>query len=373
MATAQKNPVQENAIARAMLLQSALPIRKKVATISGVSLGQTVRQRLLNVGLTSKISLHVRANITIGAADATKSGPAGIYGLLNQVILTDYNQIERVNTDGASLAKISSYKKRRQLGSYATPYYNAGTGVLTAELIKYPTAQAAADLEFFLDVPFCVDADAGDLRGLSLSQAVVGEQFISLKIADALENADPSLAPYLASASTFVLNSLAIDVWQEYYQPQPSMQLPILDLATVYEIKGLFRSTSDISTGGQKLINYPNVRTVFSSLHSCLDNAAGMTDTNIGSIQLMVNSSQILREDTYKSKVFEMAELIRGAPFAGDIYMNHRNSPISTAIYGNVQLALNWATIAGGTTYTNSTFESVYMAGTPLPGITTQG
>jgi hypothetical protein len=373
MKTAQMNPQQQNAIARQMLLGAAMPVRKKVGTFSGNALGSTLRVRLLNVGLTTRLIIGVRAQVDITIL-GVPSAVGGAYNLLNQVRLIDYNQIERVSADAYSLAMVNGFRKRRTLDTaVASIGFTPAATDVNAVFVQPTSVANNQALNFFVDVPFCVDSEMGDLRGLSWSQAVVGEQFVNLKFADALVGTDPLLSPY--SSGTMTLDDIVVDVWQEYLIPPDNpAALPLLDLSTAYEIKGLLRSQSDIASGGQKLINYPNVRNVLSSFHVGIDNNTAMDSTDISSLQLLINSSQIMREDSYASMRRSMRNIVRADASSGSFYEDHRQYPISTALYGNVQLAVNFGTVVGGgNTYIASTFESTYAVGSPLPGVTTQG
>lgn len=367
----QVNPIMQNAMARQQLLQTALPIRKKVGTFTGNALGSTLRVKLLNVGLTTGIQLQVRTNVT--TTGTVVQSPIGAFALTPQVIFTDYNQIDRVNTDAYSLQALRAFKRKRIDDSWAPATIFPNSTVAPSVSALPSGVVTNQPLSYFIDVPLAMDVENGDLRGMSLSQAVVGEQFISIKFADTILGADPTKNVYTSATTAVIVGDIIVDVYQEYLQPQSMDSLPFMDLSTIYEIKGLFNSNSDIAVNGQKLINYPNVRTVFSSLHNCFDNGTFMNGTDITSLQLLVNSSQILREDSYITKKRWMVDEVQGEIGQQCIYNSHRSAPISTAIYGNVQFALNFGTITGGAnTFIQSQFESLYASGTPLPGISTQ-
>lgn len=369
----QMSPQQQNAMARQMLLQTSLPIRKKVGTFTGFGLGETARIRLLNVGLTTNVQLKITYNLTTTLAPV-QSGFGGAV-IANQVVLTDYNQIERVNTDGYSLKALRGFKRRRLDGLTSAAYPQYPDLANTTEFETFQTGNVTDQTNsVFIDVPFAVDAEMGNLTGISLSQAVVGEQFVTVKFADDLLGDDPLLYPYQSSGTSTaaLVGTITVEVWQEYLQPQNVQFIPMIDASTIYEVRGLYKSSSDISTAGEKLINYPNVRTVFSSFHVAIDDDAQMGTTQINSIELLANSSQILSQDSYASKRRFMYGELGGNIGDGTILMNHRSFPISTAIYGNVQMQLKFGTITGGNTYIQSQFESIYASGTPLPGISTQ-
>jgi hypothetical protein len=371
MATTQQvDPVVANAQARSILQNTALPIRKRIASRTDLALGQVYRQRLNNTGLTTGVQLRVSFNVT--TTGTTTQGQFGAYSFVPRVTLTDYNQIERVSSDAFSLQLIRGFKRRRFDDLVGTGYIFPGNPSVH-NFANFPTGTLTnQEVSFFIDVPFCVDTERGDTRGLSLSQTVVGEQFVEIKIADALIDPDPTKGIFSAATTAVLVGNVRVEVYQEYLQPQNMASLPMMDLSTIYEIKGLFRSTSDIATNAQKLLNYPNVRTVFSSTHLAIDNNTGVLQAGLPSIQLLANSSQILQEHSLNTLRRWMVDEVQGDYGQGVIFFNHRNFPISTSIYGNVQLALNWGTITGGNTFTLSTYESIYASGTPLPGISTQ-
>ncbi len=371
---ADLTPVQQNAIARSNLLNGgAIPIRKRIGAFTGFALGDTARVKLLNTGLLTNVQLRISYNVTT-TNSPTNSGFGGA-SIANQIRLVDFNQIERVATDGYSLKALSAFKRRRLEGMTSAAYPIYPTLSSNNEFEKFQTGNVTNQQnQVFIDVPFCVDASIGDTRGLSMAQTVVGEQFVTVKFADALLGADQLLFPYQTSGTSTaaLVGTITLEVWQEYLQPQNMMSIPLIDASTIYEIRGLFRSTSDIATNGEKLINYPNVREVLSTFHVNLDNSVPMTAAGISSINLLANSSQILSEDSYESKRRWMYNTVGGNIGNGTVYMDHRNMPIMTAIFGNVQLQMRYGTVTGGNTYVQSQFESLYASGTPLPGISTQ-
>ncbi|MGH8710376.1 MAG: hypothetical protein ACREVA_03545 [Burkholderiales bacterium] len=365
----QMDPVQQNMYARQMLLQTAIPIKKRVGRFTGFALGSTAKIRLLNTGLT--VGLKALVSITM---DLTATPPQSIFSLfplVQRVTLTDYNQIDRVDTDAFSLMVANSRRRDELLDARVTPFYTGA--VFNSEVYAFPTTGAAQVALLWIDIPFSVDPSHGDLRGVSLSQSVVGEQFVSFRFCDTLVNADPTQAPYASGTVVITAGTtIGVELWQEYLQPQNMQSLPLIDLSTIYEIKGLFRTTSDIGTNGQKLINYPNVRTVLSASHLLIANNLPPTGTVLSTLQLLANSSQILNENSYASKQREQMNRFNSHVSQALLDFDHRASPISTAIFGNIQLALNFGTVPGGNTFVQSQFESLYASGSPLPGISTQ-
>lgn len=365
----QQDPVQQNNMARAVLQTSAVPVRKRIGVFTGFTLGQSAKIRLLNSGLTLAVRLKITATI-----DTTTAifGLSGQHGLVQRVTLTDYNQIDRVDTDAYSLMIANSRRRDEILDAYVSRQVQ-GSAAATIPYPQIVTTANAQKLVLWLDVPFAVDPNRGDLRGISLSQTVVGEQFVTVRFADALVDADPTKAPFISGTAILTAGSdISVEVWQEFVQPQTPAAIPLIDASTVYEIKGLYRSTSDIATNGQKLINYPNVRTVLGSTHLCVLNNLEPTEAALSSIQMLANSSQILNDHSLASKLREQSNRFNALPSAAVLDYDHRAFPIMTALYGNIQLAFNFGVTPGGNSFIQSQFESLYASGSPLPGISTQ-
>lgn len=353
---AAPNPVVTNLNNRHMLLAQGIPMRAKVGSFTGHSPGDTIRIKTLNTGVITSFDLVVSATVTQGATPAAYNSFAP-YNLLSRVTFKDYNQTQRVNTDGYSLHFLHMTRAGKILDSDAESKIASSTAI-----------------RFNLTVP-CAYDPATDLRGAVLAQTVVGEQYLELEIPAAVLGTDAFKNVFSsAGGASATISNIQVDVYQNYIQPNDLKTLPLLDLGTVYEIAGGYESGTDIATNSEKWINYPNVRNVLSAMFVGVDAGAAMTNSSFGQLEIWANSNAKLREFSYLDIRNMLSNQIVGYTLPdGVAYFGSRANPIATQMYGNVQIKANWGTITGGNTYTQSQYESFYPNGAPLPGIQTGG
>jgi hypothetical protein len=362
--------MQQNMQLRQALLASAPRMRKNLGSFTqGGSLGGTTRVKLFNVGVTTKIVLDVIATFDIVTAAGTPS-PKAPFNLINRIKLTDFDGTDRVNCSGYQLWVNQSVREK-------TPYgYNneSQTAVLTSPLV--PTTVATNQtMRFQIEVPLAFNED-NDLRGALLTQTAVGEAYVNLDWNTALLASGNADAVYTNATGTMTAPVITVNVYQEYLLPQSiggQVPLPALDLMTVYELAGALRSADNLAVGQEKLINYPNVRSVigayFNYLNGGVMNAA---PTDMQKFRLIANGNNVLREYNPTDKLFDqrLAMTSHGDLRAGTYFELHRSKPIETALFGNVQYGLTPNTVgAAATTNMEIMFESFYTKGSQLPGL----
>lgn len=369
--SAPQQMINQNALARAALIASAPRMRKNLGNFtSGGALGGTTRIKLFNVGISTRILLDVQATFDIGVAVATAS-PKAPFNLINRVKLTDYDGTDRINASGFQLWMVNSIRESAPYG------YNNGsqTSVLTSPLV--PTAVAAGQtLRFQLDLPLAFSET--DLRGAMLTQTAVGEAWINIDWNTLLGQNGNADAVYNGGATTTWANAvIQVNAFQEYLMPQNiggQVPLPALDLMTVYELAGALKSTDNIAVNAEKLFNYPNVRSVIGAYYNFVNGGVmNAAPTDIAKFRLIANGNNVLREYNPTDKLFEMrkwcwehADLRQGAYFE-----LHRDRPIETALYGNVQMGItpSAVTVNAQSTAFEVLYESFYTKGSTLPGL----
>lgn len=367
---------QSNAAMRAALLTTAPRMRKNVQTAQSQS-GLTTRIKLFNVGVITKLQLFVSAAVTIGTATAVPSTKAP-WNLINRLRLSDYDGTDRLNISGFQLFMLNCVRNRANFGYHNSP---ATTAVFTNPSV--PTAVGNGTVSFFIDVPLAYDSDNNipqlqDLRGAILAQTAVGEMYLSIDwINSYYTNVDVE-SLYAGAGTTTVVangaNNISVTLWQEYLLPQAvgsqgEIPLPGIDLMTVYEYAGNVRSSDNLAVGTEKLLSYPNVRSVV-GLYANYVQAGTMTQGKINTFRLIANGNNILRDHTEASQLFfqrtfmnEDSDTVPGAYF-----FSHRDKPIETALFGNVQMGVTPNTV-GATPYIEVGFESFYTKGQALPGL----
>jgi hypothetical protein len=352
--------------------------RKNLATVTS-PLGQTSRVQLFNVGVLTKLLLEVTCNITIGTAAAAASSFAP-YNLISRLKIQDYDGTDRVNVSGFQLWVLNSNRNKQFYGGNN----QSGAAVFTNPVV--PTAVGNGQISFFIEVPIAFDVDNPDMklqdtRGAIMSQTNVGQMFLNIDWNNSLYSNGDIDSVYAGAATTTVVgqNSAPVTctVWQDYIMPQPipgtsQIPLPLDDFNTVYELAGGVRSTDNLAVGSEKLLDLPNVRSVIGSYYNYVTGGA-VAQGNLSELRMIVNGNTVISEDTELSFLFRQRRSLNTDLVPGCFIFDSRQSPIQTAIYGNVQAGLTPATVSGGNQYVEIMYESFWPKGIALPGISQAG
>lgn len=361
--------IQQNLQQRAALLQSAPKMEKILGTFSGGLPGGSTRIKLFNVGITTNLYLLVEAPVTIGTLAATLS-PKAPYNLIDRVRVTDYDGTDRVNVSGYALWVLNSARRQTPAG------LNNGALSDIVTLPSAPVATGNQTVRFLIQVPICYDVNR-DLRGALLTQTAVGEAYVTIDWNPQLYANGNADAVFNGAATTTVAitsgQSISTTVTQEYLLPQAvggSVPMPMLDLMTVYEVAGTVRSSDNLSVGAEKLINYPNVRSVIGAYFNFINNGVmNPATTDIGKVRLIANGNNVLREYGPIQKLMDQRYWCDGDLKPGTYFEMHREKPIETALFGNVQYGITPTAVSGTNTNVEITFESFYTKGAVLPGM----
>jgi hypothetical protein len=371
---AQQNPAVQNIMARQQLIATGLPFTKHLPAVTNNAVpGQTVRVPLDRTGIVTGVTLlfTVPLNITVAATQS----PFGPYNLISNIQYVDFAGVKHVNTSGIQLHVLNALKSKKYLdNSHKMQGYITGaeTGIDT-DILNFPTAAAAASAFFSLYIPLAYDP-MSDLRGAILAQTDRGDHYLNVTFANAFVNADPLIAPY--SAGTVALQNgttITIDPYLHYLMPQAGVSpnnLPMIDLGTIYEIQGGMIDSSSIVAGQSKFVNWPNNRAVLSALHIFDQAAAGGTlnGADLNLIVLLINGNTNVRELTPRLLRLQQRFHLGSDLASGLYYLSARQQPITTQLYGNVQTRFDIATAGAGSYFMNQ-YESMYLSGTPLPGV----
>lgn len=373
--TSTQNPALQNMQAADLLLRTGLAFCKRLpGIVQGTALpGNTVRVPLDRTGIVTGVTLFITVPLDITAA-ATQS-PFGPYNIVSDVQYVDFANVKHVDCTGWQLHFINAIKARRALAQSAK---NAGyitgseTGIDT-NLLALPTAVANANAYFTLYVPLAIDARS-DLRGSILAQTDRGDHYLNLSFCNNLVGADPYLSPYTAGTVAMQAGKdITVDVFQHYIMPQGDIlntPLPMIDLSTVYELKGNISDSSNINAGQNKYLNWDNNRAVMSATHFFDQAGAGGTlnGADVSRIVLLVNGNTYVKDYTPQMMRLMQRDMLGYDMPSGVYYFGARHQPVTTQLYGNVQSVFSIST-AGAGSYFSTMFESTYLSGTPLPGV----
>lgn len=368
----QAKAIQQNMMLRQALIGSAPPMRKLLGLFGGASgggvLGGTTRIKLFNVGVTTRILLDITMtyDVVTAAMVATNKNP---FNVMNRIKLTDFDGTDRVNCSGFQLWVWNCVRRRMNYG-----FNNSSATPVLADPSQTLTVGVSRTLSFQIEIPLAFDP-ASDLRGALLTQTAVGEAFISIDWntvgVSATANDD---AIFTSATGTLANVTFTANVFQEYLLPQAiggQVPLPTFDLMTVYEYNGALRSTDNIAAGSEKLFNYPNVRSVVGFYLNYINNSVmNAATTDIAKVRLIVNGNNVLKEYGAKDKLFEQRlAMIDGSDTRkGVLFELHRQKPIETALFGNVQLGITPLSASGVVNFEQGV-ESFYTKGSMLPGL----
>jgi hypothetical protein len=366
--------------AHANLLKRSSPLyRKALASQTLTALGQTARFKVVNSGYLTGFYVTMTLANTIGTATATLS-PRGIYGAINRIRLTDYAQQDRINVSGYQLFlrnSVNSYAGNMagmcNVPSAGSTFLNSAglTSPMTNPDIKLTAGNNVQKVTFY--VPVCKDIKRGDLRGMLDSEQVEGECYLNIELASLLyANGSDEYMFNGAATTTATLTSATFDVVQEFYYPQrvgDVLPRPMLDLRTVYELAGAQRSTDNLSSGADKIINIMNNRTVRRVYVNYQNNGilGGSAGNELSRLKFVVGGSNYITDvNELQQNFIQLNDLGLTLP-KGSYYWEFDHG-LQTSSYGTAQLVVT----PGGTLvnpYIETCFENLYTLGAPLSAL----
>lgn len=386
--TAQMSNQQVNSIARQAIRQRGVRRLQNIFTQTynnPVPPQITVYPR--NVGLILGFWVKVVLTITNNSGSSTLTlsdfGPANA---LSQIQFNDLQNNTRIQTTGFHNALINSWKTKRAFASALTGIRGTDTGNQTTgntffgqdspmgygsnwTTISAPTTIAESSpgtVTMWYYVPLAYNPDnpqTPDLRGAVYANVVNATMQLFLNFPGSYGSSlvsafgtDSTLSVYAQTSNdavSAVLTSAVVTVYQDYYDQLPTgnqgVLLPILDLATIYELK--YTNATSISVGQDYPYQYANFRDFLSTLSVYVNTAATGArgvggDVNYWALQA-ANFSNIWKVEPALPAIFTRQHMGLDMP-PGCYLFDSRNRPISTTQYGNMQLVLNASTAGTG-------------------------
>lgn len=384
-----QSPAAQNAMARQLVLQRGIDQWLQIYSNSQTpTLGQQYNIPPRNVGLIKRFVVQVAAQIVNTTAGETQTlTPFGMSNFFSNITFTDLSNQQRVNTAPWHLAMIATAKRRRGFGSIpimvngstanagagsplAIPevtlfgFGNAFAGTSASTLasnsqLMYAASLAAATGGFVFahyEVPIAyTDHNLAGAIFAGVTSATMNLQLtINPNMFAGASATDSTLALYKSSAqpSTASLGTTRISVYQNIIDQVPIGQnggpvLPLLDLSTAY----LFNNTSigGIVANQDNPIPYANFRNFYST--SLVYDNAGVLNTGVDISYIALQSANytnIWKFDPFTAALKARLILGHDCP-SGTYYFDHRQKPINTIQYGNMQLIVNPTAVGGAT------------------------
>ena len=390
----QASAAQTNMAARQLVIQQGvdewLPIYSNSQTPTP---GQVYNVPVRNVGLIKRFLIQVAAKFLNATAGETQTLAAfGASNFFSNITLTDLSSQQRINTAPWHLNLVASAKRRRVFG--AAPVLNTGGTAITvpqktvfgfgnafqgtssateasnSQLMFAANLAAGTGGYLFAHFEVPVTYTDHDLRGgifAGVTSATMNLAFtINPNMFQPASAGDPTLGLYQSSASpsTAALSTTIVTVYQNIIDQIPIGQnggpvLPMMDLSTAYLLNNT--AVSGIVQTQDNPIPYANFRSFYST-SLVYDNAGTLNtgdDINYFALQA-ANYTNIWKLDPFTAAL-KARSIIGNDPPAGTYYFDHRNKPINTVQYGNMELIVNPSAVSGGTAAFLVGFEALAL------------
>lgn len=362
---AQPNLIQLNMAARSAITSRAIKMKQliysqTIPTPSNTNNVITINPR--NVGLIAGFMVELSGTLTANAATNYTPTELNVSNFLSNITFNDLNNNVRINTPGYHMHWLNAVKKRRPAFAAFTTDNPTGFGsnMGANNWIRNPGTlnsggTAAGNVRMLYWVPLAYSDR--DLRGAIFAQVVNATLQLILTINPTpyvVNSADYTFAMYTGASGSMTLSNVTVQVYQYYYDQLPQVDtpqgrgpfLPLLDLSTIYELKTT--SLTGMSVNQDFPIPYSNFREFISTM-MLFDNGGTLsagTDINYIALQ-SANFTNIFKQDPYLLSM-ETREMVQDDFPIGAYYISHRERPLSTVQYGNMEVILNPSTVNSG-------------------------
>lgn len=364
----QISPAQINQIARSAIKARSVRMLQAIfsQTVTPAN-NPTLTINPRNVGLLMGFWVKVVATVHNGSGvqiDLSDFGPANT---LAQVQFNDLSNNTRIQTTGWHLNFINTWKTRRAFASALVKAtgedspinYGANWTTISAPATIAAAGDGTVTMWYYVPLAYNPDSpNQPDFRGAVYANVVNATMQLFLSFAGAwpgsavavANGTDSTFAMYVGHAAGSVaavtMSAATVTVYQDYYDQLPignsGVLLPILDLATIYELK--YTNAPNIQAGQDYPYQYANFRDFLSTIAVYVNNgttgARGVgADINSWALQ-SANFTNIWKTEPNLIAIKSRQHI--GLDFPPGTYMfDTRERPISTTQYGNMQLVLN--------------------------------
>lgn len=361
----QPNPMEINAQQRARLLAGSQRFCLPAPLNNLVGLGGHTAIKAQNIGVTTGFWLEFTATVNIdGLASVSKAGP---YALVKRISLIDYSGNTRVDCTGPQLWLYNSVRNNAPFG-----YNNQAVPSTLDYGVTVPDVGGDGQkLRFYLYVP-CAYSET-DLRGAILTQVNTGELRINIEFASTITSSTDTTV--YSSGTVSLVGNIEVRAYQDYLNPAINdgirgAAVPPLDVMTIHEVLGV-TSKTDIATGTEALISYPNGRAVFfTSIHVYLNGLLKPIDTSISRFRLLANGATNIQDRNGAMQGLFQRTRIDSDLQRGMLFQSHFASPMQTDIWGQLQHGITFDTAITdqSKTYMQYMFCSFVMSGQAQQG-----
>lgn len=356
MSAFQMNQLQRNAVLANSIDQWILTSTQTFTTALSGGPGSVINLPVRNIGLNKRFVILVRAQVSSAGTETntlTTFGPANFF---SNVTLSDLNNQLRVNTSGAHLHYLKTVRDRN--AAFAAFNNDSPTAIgNNYGTIKAPgalTSTTPQELTMVYEVP--ISYSDTDLRGAIYANVVNATWNLQVTVNPNMFASSTGNAVNAVYKSSSVLPgrliSWTVEVYQNFLENLPvdgnrQVILPMLDLSTMYRIENTVQA--GLVPNQEQSAPYANYRQ-FMSTFLVYDNNGVLnpgTDINYVGIQL-ANTTNLFRFSPQMIAARTRDRIGDDLPPA-TYYFDHRNAPIETSQFGNVQLTFYPNAVGGAT------------------------
>lgn len=318
------------------------------------NLGQQINIPLRNVGLVKKFTVLVRAKVRGVGAEVHTLQPFGPANFFSNVTLTDLQNQTRINTTGWHLHYVASARDANVFGAAYSNDSPTSMGSNALVISAPPTMTGTTQRDLFMAYEVPVSYSDRDLRGAIYANVVNATWNLALTVNPQMfvpSTGNGVGAVYKSSSAVVaVLDYWDIEVYQHFLEQLPVDQtngqiiLPMLDTSVMYRLENTVMT--GLVANQELAAPYANFRQ-FLSTFAVFDNNGVLnpgTDINYFSMQT-ANTTALFKRTPHMLALQHRKRLGDDFP-PGVYYFDHRNRPVETSAYGNVQLTFNASAVA---------------------------
>lgn len=348
MATSAPNPLLVNAQARQIIIGSAVKMTLPLASLSINS----ATQQIINieprpVGMIIGFIIEVSATATNGATTQANRTPFGSANILRNVTFSDMNNVQRINTTGSHLALVNSARQGFGFGGAYAPNLPMGFGNNWSPFAGPVSlaANAAGTVRHTYYVPLAYSSS--DLTGAVFAGVVNATMNLQITL-----NTTPFVgvganglnAIYTDNATGAWTGNHTINVYQVILDQLPRsgdgrLILPERDLNTIYDLK--YTNRNGLTVGQDFTLPYANFRRFLSTTLTYDNGGVFGVGADVNRFILRAANSTNLWEISPNIAALLARQVFMCDPPAGTYYFDHRDRPVDTITYGNMELVVN--------------------------------
>lgn len=369
---AQLSPADLDAQITALILQQGEDMTQPIASGSFTPNGSNniVNLPMRQVGLTRGFIVKIVASFSNPDTAAVGTlTPFGAANILSNIVLTDLDNYQRINTTGWHLNMLNTAKEGFPFGAALlatamdTPVkYGNNYNVMAASAtvpVKASSVNGVGTVTMYFWVPLAYGKT--DLRGALYTGVVNSTAFLQFTInpTPVVTTGDTTLAVYSqpspAAGGPITITNVTYTVYQNYidqlprYTQGPNRGAPILPpIAQRTQYRLVNTSLSAIVPNQQFPIPFTNFQSFLSTsiIYDQNGTLNAGTDVTYWSLNA-ANTLQFFQLDPYTQSLRSRVRIKADYPI-GSYMFDYRDAPINTNQAGNMQLQLQAITAAAG-------------------------